>query len=195
MMIESLELIDRNLLLNINAHHTPVVDKIMFLVSGIWIFTPLFIYWLIPVFKKYEFKKVLMLLGFVLLLVALTDQSDNQVKHAIKRYRPTHNIEIKHQIHIVNDYHGGQYGFFSGHAANSFGIAILLCLLFSKHSVLYRSSFFAWACLTAYSRMYLGVHYPSDILMGILTGLFWGFVVYKLIQFTFKKYFNETIAI
>ncbi len=194
-MIEFLEIIDKNLLLSINAHHTLVIDKIMFLVSSIWIFTPLFVYWLMPIVKTYELKKVLILFGFVILLVSLTDQTSNQVKHAVKRYRPTHNIEIKDQIHIVNDYHGGQYGFFSSHAANSFGIAMLLCLLFSKHSMLFRSSFFAWAALIAYSRMYLGVHYPSDIVIGALTGLFWGFVIYKLVQFTFKKYFNETIAI
>jgi len=58
-----------------------------------------------------------------------------------------------------------------------------------------RLSFFLWAALTAYSRVYLGVHYPSDIFVGMLVGLFWGFIVYQLMQYTFKKQFNETISI
>ena len=194
-MIESLEIIDRELLLFINSHNAPLIDDVMFNVSKIWVFAPLFIYWMWLISKKYEFKKVLIIFFFTIILIALTDQSANQVKHAVKRFRPTHNIEIKNQIHIVNDYEGGKYGFFSGHAANSFGIATLLFLLFAKHSYLLRSAFFMWASLTAYSRMYLGVHYPSDIFMGIIVGLFWGFVIYNLIQFIFKKYFNETIAV
>lgn len=194
-MFESLEIIDRNLLLSINSHHTPVIDHFMFFVSKLWIFIPLYILWIFPFFKKYKINKTLVFLGFVALLIALTDQSANQMKHGVKRYRPTHNIEIKDQIHIVNDYHGGQYGFFSGHATNTFGIAILLCLLYSKQSVLFRSQFFVWASLISYSRMYLGVHYPSDIIMGIIVGLLWGFIIYKLIQITFKKYYNEVISV
>jgi undecaprenyl-diphosphatase len=61
--------------------------------------------------------------------------------------------------------------------------------------MMFRFSFFAWAILTGYSRIYLGVHYPSDIFVGIVVGLFWGFIIYKLIQYTFKKQFNETVSI
>lgn len=171
------------------------MDVVMFYISGIWICLPLFIYWASLFLKKYELKKVMILVFFLIALVTLTDQTSNRVKHSVKRYRPTHNIEIKDQIHVVNDYHGGKYGFFSGHAANSFGIAMLLFLLFKEHSIFVRGSFFAWAGITAYSRLYLGVHYPSDILVGIIVGLIWGYVIYQLIQFTFKKYFNEVISV
>ena len=194
-MFELLKGFDRDLLLGINSHHNPWMDVFMFYISGIWICLPLFIYWFSLFLKKYELKKVIILLFFLAALVTLTDQTSNKVKHAVKRYRPTHNIEIKDQIHVVNDYHGGQYGFFSGHAANAFGIAMLLFLLFKEHSILIRSSFFAWAGITAYSRLYLGVHYPSDILVGIVVGLMWGYVIYQLVQFTFKKYFNEVISV
>jgi undecaprenyl-diphosphatase len=194
-MFESLELFDRDIFLFLNGFHSPLFDSFMFYVSQIWVFFPLFFYWLYHVYIKVGIKKLLILLGFMILLIALTDQTSNQIKHAVKRYRPTHNTEIGAQVHIVNDYKGGQYGFFSGHAANSFGIAMFLCLLFSSKSSLFRSVFFLWAGITAYSRIYLGVHYPSDITVGIITGLFWGFVVYKLTQNVFKKYFNETISI
>ncbi len=194
-MFELLKGYDRNLLLGINSHHNEWIDVVMFYISEIWICLPLFIYWVSLFIKKYEIKKVIILLFFLVALITLTDQTSNRVKHSVKRYRPTHNLEIKDQIHTVNDYQGGQYGFFSGHAANTFGIAMLLFLLFKEHSILIRSSFFVWAGITAYSRLYLGVHYPSDILVGIVVGLIWGYVIYQLIQFTFKKYFNEVISV
>jgi undecaprenyl-diphosphatase len=160
-----------------------------------WIFLPLFFYWLYLVYNKVGLKKLLILLSFLVVLIALTDQTSNQTKHAVKRYRPSHNLEIQAQVHSVNGYKGGQYGFFSGHSTNSFGVAMLLFLLFSTNKLWLRLSFFLWAALTAYSRVYLGVHYPSDIFVGMLVGLFWGFIVYQLMQYTFKKQFNETISI
>ncbi|MCD6018834.1 MAG: bcrC [Bacteroidetes bacterium] len=194
-MLEQLELLDRHLFLAINACHCPIMDIVMWYVSETWVFTPLFAYWLIMVYKRYGSRKLFILLGFLGLMIILTDQTANRTKHAIKRYRPTHNLEIQSQVHIVNAYKGGQYGFFSGHSTNSFGIAMLLFLLFSKESFWFRSGFFAWAGLTAYSRMYLGVHYPSDIFVGLIVGLFWGWMIYLLIQFTFKKRFHETIEV
>lgn len=194
-MLEKLELLDRQLFLWINSCHSPIFDDVMFYVSATWIFMPLFFYWAFLIFNKTGIKKLFILLGFFVLLVVLTDQTANRIKHAVKRYRPTHNIEIQSQVHIVNDYKGGKYGFFSGHATNSFGIAMLLFLLFDKKSIVFRFSFFTWAALTGYSRIYLGVHYPSDIFVGIVVGIFWGFVVYRLIQYTFKKQFNEVISI
>lgn len=194
-MFESLKLLDRELLLCLNGYHSPLTDELMYNISRVWVFFPLFAWWLYLVFKKYGWKKTLLLAAFMGLLVGFTDQSSNRVKHSVKRYRPTHNLEIMDRVHILHEYRGGQYGFFSGHSANCFGIAMLLFLLFSQRSIWFRSQFFLWAAITAYSRIYLGVHYPSDIFVGFLVGLFWGYIVYLLIQFTFKKYFHEPVAI
>jgi undecaprenyl-diphosphatase len=194
-MFDKLELFDRELFLAINGFHAPMFDNVMYYVSQIWVFAPVFFYWLYLVYNKTGGKKLLILLGFFVLLIVLTDQTSNQIKHAVKRYRPTHNLEIQSKVHIVNEYRGGTYGFFSGHATNSFGVAMILFLLFDKKSIVFRYSFFLWAALTAYSRMYLGVHYPSDIFVGMVVGLFWGYVVYQLIQYTFKKKFNEIVSI
>lgn len=194
-MIDQLELLDRQLFLLINACNSPVFDLLMDYVSQMWIFLPLFFYWLYLVYNKAGLKKLLILLSFLVVLIALTDQTSNQIKHAVKRYRPSHNLEIRAQVHSVNGYKGGKYGFFSGHATNSFGVAMLLFLLFKKNKFWLRLSFFLWATLTAYSRIYLGVHYPSDIFVGMLVGIFWGFIVYQLIQYTFKKQFNENFSI
>jgi undecaprenyl-diphosphatase len=195
MMFDKLELLDRKLFLAINGCHAPLLDNAMFYISQIWIFLPVFIYLIYLVFLKTGIKKLLLLLVFFILLIVLTDQTSNQIKHTVKRYRPTHNLEIQSKVHVVNDYKGGMYGFFSGHATNSFGVAMLLFLMFDKKAFLFRGAFFAWAALISYSRIYLGVHYPSDIFVGTLVGLFWGFMVYQFIQFTFKKKFNETISI
>ena len=194
-MIDQLELLDRQLFLLINACNSPVFDLVMYYVSQMWIFLPLIFYWLYLVYNKAGLKKLLILLSFLVVLIALTDQTSNQIKHTVKRYRPSHNLEIQAQVHSVNGYKGGQYGFFSGHATNSFGAAMLLFLFFSTNKLRLRLTFFLWAALTAYSRIYLGVHYPSDIFVGMLVGLFWGFIVYQLMQYTFKKQFNETINI
>jgi undecaprenyl-diphosphatase len=194
-MFDKLELFDRELFLAINGFHAPMFDNVMYYVSQIWVFAPVFFYWLYLVYNKTGAKKLLILLGFFVLLIVLTDQTSNQIKHAVKRYRPTHNLEIQSKVHIVNEYRGGTYGFFSGHATNSFGVAMILFLLFDKKSIVFRYSFFLWAALTAYSRMYLGVHYPSDIFVGMVVGLFWGYVVYQLIQYIFKKKFNEIVSI
>ncbi len=194
-MFDKLELLDRELFLTINGFHAPMFDNLMYYVSQIWVFAPVFFYWLYLVYNKTGAKKLLILLGFFVLLIVLTDQTSNQIKHAVKRYRPTHNLEIQSKVHTVNEYRGGTYGFFSGHATNSFGVAMILFLLFNRKSIVFRYSFFLWAALTAYSRMYLGVHYPSDIFVGTVVGLFWGYIVYQLIQYTFKKKFNETVSI
>jgi undecaprenyl-diphosphatase len=194
-MLDKLELLDRELFLAINGWHAPMFDNIMYYVSQIWVFAPVFVYWLYMVFNRYGLKKLLILLGFLGLLVLLTDQTSNITKHSIKRYRPTHNLEIQSKVHTVNEYKGGLYGFFSGHSTNTFGIAMLLFLIFRKESIVFRLLFFAWAAITAYSRIYLGVHYPSDIFVGFVVGIFWGYVVYRLIQYTFKQQFHETVEV
>lgn len=194
-MLDKLELLDRELFLAINGWHAPMFDNIMYYVSQIWVFAPVFVYWLYMVFNRYGLKKLLILLGFLGLLVLLTDQTSNITKHSIKRYRPTHNLEIQSKVHTVNEYKGGLYGFFSGHSTNTFGIAMLLFLIFRKESIGFRLLFFAWAAITAYSRIYLGVHYPSDIFVGFVVGIFWGYVVYRLIQYTFKQQFHETVEV
>lgn len=194
-MFDTLKSYDREVFLWLNGHNTPILDNFMYYVSEVWTFFPLFLYWVYVIYKETNLKKTAILLGFLVLQIACTDQTCNQVKHAVKRYRPTHNLEIKDRVHTVNDYKGGQYGFFSGHSTNMFGIATLLFLLCNKRSMGLRISFFLMAMLVAYSRIYLGVHYPLDILVGFFVGVLWGMIIYQFIQFTFKKYYGETISI
>jgi len=177
-VIEALKQQDAILFLRINGWHHPIADKLMWLLSNdflIYPFVAVFLFWL---FKKSGLKA----LGIVLLgigfCVATADLSSNFVKHQVKRYRPSHNLMIKEQVHSVNEYKGGQYGFYSSHASNTFAITALLFLFLrntNKRRVFYL--FFLLPCLIGYSRVYLGVHYPSDVAIGALSGILIAIIV------------------
>ena len=179
-MINFVENIDKAVFIFLNGLNTPWMDQIMFFLSSSWFWIPmivLFIWLSVKVFKK----KFWIPLLFAIICFAITDQSSNLSKKTFKRYRPTHNIELSENVHTVNDYTGGQYGFFSGHAANSFGIAILTLLFIRKKY--YTISAIVWAVIVSYSRIYIGVHYPSDIFVGML----YGFGIAYLLYFVSKR--------
>ncbi len=190
-MFEYLEELDKNVLLSINSKHTNFFDVFMFYASDLRLFFPFYFLWIAFLLKQFQLKKTIIVFVMLGLLVLLADQSASQTKRAVKRYRPTYNTELTNKIHTVNEYRGGEYGFFSSHASNTFGIAVLLMLLFNNKSWWFKSQFIFWAMLITYTRLYLGVHYPSDVLVGALVGMFWGVIVYKITNLVFKKYGNE----
>jgi len=187
-VIETLKQIDRDIFLWFNGKHVDLLDPVMYYISAIFPFTPLFIWWFYEAYKLMNARRLFIMIVMMGLVIVLCDQSSNRVKHAVKRYRPTHNTEIGMKVHTVKEYRGGQYGFFSGHAANTFGIATFLFLIFRARGWRFRIQFFAWAILVSYSRLYLGVHYPSDLLVGMCFGLLWGFVVFKLFEWINTRY-------
>ena len=117
---------------------------------------------------------VVLTILFVTLTALLIEQSCELIKHSVCRLRPTHNPDIASLVHVVNDYRGGKYGFPSAHAGNTFGIAMFLyCAMRPQR---WTVIFFVWAAIMSYSRIYLGVHYLSDILCGAALGTLigWG---------------------
>ena len=189
-MIQFFELLDRNLLLKINGFHTPLLDTFMWQMSESW-HTYLFVFVLaFSFYKKYAIKKAAEIVIGVAIVIACTDLSSNLVKHVVKRYRPSHNTEIQAQIKTVNNYKGGTYGFFSSHAANGFGITAFFYLCLHWLNKKWRLLLFIYPLTIAYSRMYLGVHYPSDILFGLIDGLIFSVIVYQIMNRHFFK-FNE----
>lgn len=181
-MFETLETLDRELLLTINGHHTPLLDAVMWFVS---LTTPTIVIILAIAYYLYRIHHVKRALHFLLgclIVFACCDMSSNAIKHQVKRYRPTHNLEIKSKVHIVNNYTGGQYTFFSGHAANTFGLITFVFLCLHHLPLSWRLLLFTYPLIVVYSRMYMGVHYPSDIITGSVVGLFFGFLVYRIIH-------------
>jgi len=181
-LIEKIEQIDRQLLFAINDANSPFLDTIMWWVSKPAFGIPFYLLFVFLLYKYFGWKSALIIVLSTGAAVGLADLSAKYLfKEMFERFRPSQNFEIKGQLHYVNNYHGGMYGFVSSHAANMFSIAILLGLWLKK-KIRYSLHFLLiWAALIGYSRIYLGVHYPSDVLCGALLGMSIAFLMYKVI--------------
>ncbi len=168
-MLDKLLEADKNLLLAINKWHAPWLDSLMIVLTQTLAWLPLYIVLLYAVIYMYKKSSWLPLLT-IALTVVLTDRiTSGLMKPYFARLRPSHNPELAGQLHLVNGYTGGLYGFASSHAANCFGVALAVWLILrSKYP--HTGWLFLWAIFMSYTRLYLGVHYPSDVLVGALIG-------------------------
>ena len=132
-------------------------------------------------FKIRDIKSILIFLLSMILMIVFTDQSSNFFKEFFERLRPCHNPELVEIIRIVKDGCGGLYGFFSAHAANTFAFASFIYFLTPNENNYKRTSFllFIWAAIISYSRIYIGVHFPLDIIIGAIYGLLSGYLFHK----------------
>ncbi len=148
-----------------------------------WI--PLYILVIWFAIRKFKMNAIV-IIALLFITWGLCDLFSDTIKHAVQRYRPTHNTIIGDLVHTVNGYRGGKYGFVSSHSANSFGVALMIVLLFKNKE--WTRFLFIWPVIVAYTRIYLGVHYPSDIFCGALTGFATAFVIYLLYVKFLQKY-------
>jgi undecaprenyl-diphosphatase len=181
-MIEAIKTLDTDLLLGINAMHSSFLDDVMWFFSKSWPTVLIALVFGFLFYKKHSYKKAIEFLLGCALVFACTDFSTNVIKNSVKRYRPTHTVDIQSQIHLVNNYSGGKYGFFSAHTANTFGLITYIFFCLNWLNKKYKSLLFLYPLMVGYSRIYLGVHFPSDILMGIVSGLFFGWLIYKIMS-------------
>lgn len=178
-MINFLLEIDLKLLLFINSWHEPWLDSVMVSLTNGLVWSPLFLIVIGVMIYKFRWQSIAMLL-FVALVIFLTDRvSSGLIKPWVGRLRPSHEPDLADLIHIVNGYRGGVFSFVSSHAANAFGVATFLWLILRKN-VKWIWLMFIWATIFSYTRIYLGVHYPSDILGGGVLGALIGLLVYKV---------------
>jgi undecaprenyl-diphosphatase len=191
-----LERLDQQLFLFLNSLNSPFWDKIMAAISSILIWVPLYIAILIYLGFKYRRKFIIIVL-FLIIAATLADQlSVHLFKNIFHRLRPCHEPSLDGLVHLVNGKCGGLYGFVSSHATNSFNVALLSLLLIRKRWFTIVIIF--WALTVGYSRIYLGVHYPGDVICGSILGALIGWGIYELYKLTDKKilqhrkYFSST---
>jgi len=185
--LESLIELDKALFVFLNSLGNESFDFIWLLITDKRSSIPLYIFLLIYSYKKLStnnFWKYLLVVAF---LILFTDQISGFFKDYFQRLRPCHDPEINSYIRIVKKGCGGLYGFFSSHATNTFAIATFYYMLLRKHSYFFKF-LFAWALIVSYSRIYIGVHFPIDVLFGICFGILLGYI-FSL--FASKKYSNN----
>ena len=183
--------LDHQLFLWLNNLGNVSWDWLWLLITDKWTAIPLYALLLFLIFKKFGWKPSLITVVFITLLITATDQLGNVFKDGFERLRPCRQEGVMEYARFVA-VRCGSYGFFSAHAANSMGVAVFLGLLFRKVIPKMILWLVGWALLVAYSRVYLGVHYPGDIIVGMLIGALLGFVFYKLHEWVQLQIFKNS---
>ena len=195
-MIEEILKLDSKLFLYLNNLGTPEFDSFWTILSQVEanILMYLFLICLFFYVQKIrpKFLNVFYLIFVIALMITITDQGANLFKDSFQRLRPCYNESIKDSLRLVKENCGGKYGFFSAHASNSFSLAIFFGLLFKNRIRYIILITIIYASLISYSRIYLGVHFPIDIIIGSSFGLCVGFIMYSFVYLKFLKFFNKT---
>ncbi len=179
-MIDYLIELDTEILLSFNGLHCRYLDAFMQCFTGRFIWGAMYVAMLYAMIKQYGWKVALCYVVAVALVILIADQMvASCIRPYVERLRPS-NLDnpVSAMVHIVDGYRGGRYGFPSCHAANSFALAMITSLIFASRR--YTVFVFVWAAINSYTRLYLGVHYPGDLIVGALLGCLIGWVVYAV---------------
>lgn len=185
--MDTLQQFDAGIFTAINSWHATYFDSFMWLVTKIGTWLPMILMLIYLLYFKKGWRRTITIVLAIGLVILIADQvSASIIKPLVERARPSHNPDLDSTIHIVNGYRGGPFGFVSSHAANCFGIALFLAMVFKQRAFTW--TMVAWATLMCYSRIYLGVHYPGDIFCGAILGFVAAWIVYRLLQWFSKKH-------
>ena len=182
---------DKELLLFFNSFHSPILDQIMWIISGKLEWIPFYLVLAILIFRisRRHFPWIIIFIGIT---IVLTDQLAVVLfKEVFERLRPCHDPTISELVHIVRNKCGGQYGFISNHAANSFGLITIVALYMRQKYRFAALGLFLWAALVSYSRVYLGVHFPADIVGGGLFGILVGLLTFSAYRFFCSRFIQK----
>ncbi|MDP2335741.1 MAG: phosphatase PAP2 family protein [Bacteroidota bacterium] len=186
--MEVIKQIDQSLLLFLNSFHNSFWDKAVTLFTSSEIWIPFYLLIVYVIIKTYKRNSIYILI-LIALSIVVSDQFSGLIKNSVQRLRPTHDPILGNLVHNIYN-RGGLFGFFSGHAANTFTVAMILAKLFKDR--LFSFVIFVWAIFVSYTRIYLGLHYPGDILTGWIWGILSGLAFYQLMVIVQQKYFKST---
>lgn len=180
--MSQLSTIDSDLFLFLNGLHTGWMDRIMVLVTDMWVWLPFYALWAYWAMRQYGKRCWWVFLGVGLVVLCSDQLASHVCKPFFHRLRPCYNIDFQDLIYLPKGMAGGKFGFVSSHAANTFAVSVFLAPVLAKYRPWAAITLFLWASVSSYSRIYIGYHYPGDILAGAALGVLVGWVFWKIFQ-------------
>ena len=177
-ILQTLDTLDKQWLLALNNDYPAFWDGLMYGISDKLTWIPFYVALIIILIKSLKKQSWLVILALIVCIIIADQVSSGLIKEMVHRLRPSRNPDLENMVCLLKGYRGGKYGFVSSHAANSFGLAMLTSLFFRNRK--YTIIVFFWAAIVAYSRIYLGVHYPGDVIGGAIVGVGAAMLVYWL---------------
>lgn len=187
-MLEKIISLDKQLLIFLNSFGSDTFDPIWLIITKQVNWLPFFLLLIYLVYKRLGTKQTLIIVLFVSVLLAVNNEITEAFKAYFQRLRPCNDLDIKDIIRNVNP--SATFSFFSGHSSNTMAVFVFLYCILSKHYK-YFGLVILWPFIFSYSRIYLGLHFPTDILAGYTCGIITGLFTFQIYNFVQKKYFQK----
>ncbi len=185
--MEELIQLDKQLFQYLNSLGSTTWDGFWMFITGKWNSIPLYVVLVYLLYKKTSLKATVIAVLIIALMITFTDQLANVFKDGFMRLRPCYDIGFYEAMRRVKPSCGGKYGYFSAHAASSMALAIFLGKVFKPYFKYAATILVTWAIVVGYSRIYIGVHFPGDVLTGMFFGVLIALILYKLYELLLNK--------